>query len=95
MIEAPVPTQAAGLFQKAHGKIVMLQRLDAQLAELLTQRKNVQAELNAMQSQINNEFFRLVNDSQELPGRILNETAPAGLDEQDDSDRVQLVDSNN
>ena len=40
---------AVGLFQKAHGKMVMLQRLDAQLGSLLEQRRKIQDELSSVQ----------------------------------------------
>jgi predicted nucleic acid-binding Zn-ribbon protein len=73
MSEAQIPTQAAGLFQKAHGKIVLLQRLDSQVASLLTQRRSVQDELNNVQSEINEEFDRLMHQSDELPAKILAE----------------------
>ena len=71
MSDVQAPTQAAGLFQKAHGKIVMLQRLDAQIASMLNQRRRVQEELNNVQSEINGEFDRLMHQSDELPAKIL------------------------
>src|SRR4051812_220876 len=66
-----VSSQAAGLFQKAHGKIVMLQRLDAQLASLLEQRKRLQDDLASVQGSINEEFDRLMRQADEAPNRIL------------------------
>lgn len=66
---------AVGLFQKAHGKMVMLQRLDAQLASLLEQRRKIQDELSAVQSQINDEFDRVMRQAEETPARILTEIA--------------------
>src|SRR6266545_5324257 len=68
-----VSSQAAGLFQKAHGKIVMLQRLDAQLASLLEQRRRLQDDLASAQAQINEEFDRLMRQADEAPNRILAE----------------------
>ena len=73
MTETSTQAAAAGLFQKAHGKIVMLQRLDAQLASLLTQRRRVQEELNDVHAEINGEFNRLMHESDELPARMLAE----------------------
>ena len=70
-----VSSQAAGLFQKAHGKIVMLQRLDAQLASLLEQRKRLQDDLASVQASINEEFDRLMRQADEAPNRILAEIA--------------------
>jgi hypothetical protein len=66
---------AVGLFQKAHGKMVMLQRLDAQLASLLEQRRKIQDELSAVQNQINDEFDRVMRQAEETPARILTEIA--------------------
>ena len=66
---------AVGLFQKAHGKMVMLQRLDAQLASLLEQRRKIQDELSAVQSHINDEFDRVMRAAEETPARILTEIA--------------------
>jgi hypothetical protein len=49
----------ASLFQKAHQKIVLLQRLDEQLAGLLEQRRKMQDELRGVQALLNDEFDRL------------------------------------
>lgn len=59
------PTVA--LFQKAHAKMITLQRVDEQLQNLLAQRKTLQDELRAIQSQINDEFDRLLNVDEALP----------------------------
>ena len=66
---------AVGLFQKAHGKMVMLQRLDAQLTSLLEQRRKIQDELSSVQNQINDEFDRVMRQAEETPARILTEIA--------------------
>src|SRR3954470_17365775 len=57
------PTVA--LFQKAHAKMITLQRVDEQLQNLLAQRKTLQDELRGIQSQINDEFDRLLNAGDE------------------------------
>ena len=66
---------AVGLFQKAHGKMAMLQRLDAQLGSLLEQRRKIQDELSTIQNQINDEFDRVMRQAEETPARILTEIA--------------------
>ena len=66
---------AVALFQKVHGKMVMLQRLDAQLAGLIDQRRKVQAEISGLQGQINEEIDRQLRQADELPARILGEIA--------------------
>ena len=71
--EATAP--AVALFQKVHGKMVMLQRLDAQLAGLIEQRRKVQAEIQGLQGQINEEIDRQLRQADELPARILSEIA--------------------
>jgi hypothetical protein len=66
---------AVALFQKVHGKMVMLQRLDAQLAGLIEQRRKVQSEIQGLQGQINEEIDRQLRQADELPARILGEIA--------------------
>jgi|SRR5687767_1007699 hypothetical protein len=66
---------AVALFQRVHGKMVMLQRLDAQLAGLIEQRRKVQQEIGALQSQINDEIDRQLRQADELPAKILGEIA--------------------
>ena len=70
-----VSSPAVALFQKVHGKMVMLQRLDAQLAGLIEQRRKVQAEIQGLQGQINEEIDRQLRQADELPARILGEIA--------------------
>jgi hypothetical protein len=70
-----VNSAVAALFQKAQGKMVMLQRLDAQLASLLEQRRKIQDELTAVQIQVNDEFDRVLRQAEETPSRILAEIA--------------------
>src|SRR5438552_3794106 len=50
---------AIPLFQKAHARMVTLQRLDEQLVTLLEQRKRIVDELRSVQGQINEEFERV------------------------------------
>src|SRR5438067_11671119 len=63
------PTVA--LFQKAHAKLVTLQRVDEQLGGLLEQRRKLQDELRGVQALINEEFDRVMKDSQEAPARMI------------------------
>jgi len=70
------PTVA--LFQKAHAKLITLQRVDEQLQNLLGQRKTLQDELRTIQSQINDEFDRLLNGADEpLPKLNADVKAPS------------------
>jgi hypothetical protein len=67
------PTSAtAMLFQKAHAKIVTLQRVDEQLQSLLEQRKRLQDELRGVQALINDEFNRVTEQPEKTADRILN-----------------------
>lgn len=63
----PVPAQntstAVALFQKAHGRMTTLQRIDEQIAALADQRRKIQEELKAVQALINEEFDRVVRTS--------------------------------
>src|ERR1700709_2645192 len=49
------------LFQKAHQKIVTLERLDEQLQQILSKRNELQDELRSIQAQINEEFDQRIN----------------------------------
>jgi len=63
------------LFQKAHGRMVMLQRVDEQLAGLLDQRRKIQDELRSVQTQINEEFDRVMKQADAAPARLLSQIA--------------------
>ena len=67
---APSPTVA--LFQKAHAKIVTLQRVEEQLNNLLEQRKKLQEELRGVQGQINDEINRVVQQAEDTSERVHN-----------------------
>ena len=65
---APAHTSpTAALFQKAHAKLITLQRIDEQLNGILDQRRKLQDELRDVQGQINEEFDRVIKDAQEAP----------------------------
>ena len=76
-ISAPVPSTstAVSLFQKAHGRMTTLQRIDEQIVALLDQRRKIQEELRAVQALINEEFDRVVRTGPEVPGRMLGHIA--------------------
>lgn len=66
-----VPTPATvSLFQKAHAKIVTLQRIDEQIFALLEQRRKLQDELRGVQALINEEFDRVIEASQEATRQL-------------------------
>ena len=73
MTQADTASPAVALFQKVHGKMVMLQRLDAQLAVLIEQRRKVQHEISGLQGQINEEIERQLRHADELPAKILSD----------------------
>ena len=60
----------AALFQKAHAKLVTLQRIDEQLNGILDQRRKLQDELRDVQGQINDEFDRVIRDAQQATPRL-------------------------
>ena len=62
-----VSPSTVALFQKAHAKMVTLQRVDDQLVALTDQRKKLQEELRTLQTQINDEFNRLVLQPADAP----------------------------
>ena len=68
------PTVA--LFQKAHAKMITLQRVDEQVQSLLDQRKKLHDELRGIQTQINDEFDRLLGGDEPLPKLNADTKAP-------------------
>ena len=79
---APASTSpTVALFQKAHAKMVTLQRVDEQLQSLLEQRKRLQDELRGVQALINEEFERVMRDAEDGPARMIAqyEEAAAGV----------------
>jgi hypothetical protein len=69
------PSPAAALFQKAHAKMVTLQRLDEQLAAMFEQRKKLQDELRCVQLMINEEFERIMHAAREGEARFMSQYA--------------------
>lgn len=53
-------TRFVAMFQKAHSQIAALQRVDEQIAGLMEQRRKTTDELRAIQTQINQEFHRVL-----------------------------------
>ena len=76
MSDTQAPSQAAALFQKAHGRIVLLQRVEAQIAALQTQKRRILAELTEAQTEINDEFVRLMGHGEELPDAEFADVSP-------------------
>jgi hypothetical protein len=75
-----IPADAAPyvlLFQKAHQKIVLLERLDEQVVQLLGKRQELQEELRSVQAQINMELEQRIKASGEAPARLLGAIAGA------------------
>ena len=70
--DTPV-SPAVPLFQKAHARMVTLQRVDEQLVALLQQRSRLQEELHQVQQQINDEFERVTKIDEEAPATIISQ----------------------
>lgn len=71
---------AVSLFQKAHGRMTTLQRIDEQLNALLDQRRKIQEELRTIQQLINEEFDRVTKQSGGTPNRVLSRIADSARD---------------
>jgi hypothetical protein len=71
---------AVSLFQKAHGRMTTLQRIDEQVAALLDQRRKIQEELRTIQQLINEEFDRVTRQSSGAGSRALSRIADAARD---------------
>jgi uncharacterized protein YlxW (UPF0749 family) len=67
--------QYVQLFQKAHQKIVTLDRLEEQVAQLLAKREELQDELKELQAQINEELEMRIRAGIESPARALSAIA--------------------
>ena len=65
------------LFEKAQAEMKTMADIDAQIGELLKQRRGVQGELLQAQTRINEEFGRLMRESDELPAKVLAEICGA------------------
>src|SRR5258708_1766431 len=61
---------AVTLFQRAHGRMTTLQRIDDQIAALMDQRKKVLDELRQVQVQINEEFDRVMRTNVDGAGQL-------------------------
>jgi len=66
---AAVP--AVPLFQRAHARMVLLQKIDEQLVTLLQQRNKVLDELRDVQHRINAEFERVTAMDENAPAKII------------------------
>jgi hypothetical protein len=64
------------LFQKAHQKIVMLERLEEQFQQIITKRQELQDELRSIQSQLNEEFESRIKAPAEPSMRPVVSIAP-------------------
>jgi hypothetical protein len=64
------------LFQKAHQKIVMLERLEEQFQQIITKRQELQDELRSIQSQLNEEFESRIKTPGESHMRPVVSTSP-------------------
>ena len=69
-------TRFVALFQKAHGHIAALRRLDDQIAALFDQRRKSLEDLRAVQASINNEFDRVLELERVIPADMLSNTDP-------------------
>ena len=65
------------LFQKAHQKIVMMERLDEQIEQILAKRQELQDELKEVQTLINIELEQRIKASGEAPAKLLGAIAGA------------------
>lgn len=70
-------TRFVAMFQKAHSQIAALQRVDEQIAGLMEQRRKATDELRVIQTQINQEFQRVL----EVNRVSSPETRPSEIEE--------------
>ena len=65
------------LFQKAHQKIVLMERLDEQIQQIIAKRQELQDELKEVQTLINIELEQRIKASGEAPAKLLSAIAGA------------------
>jgi hypothetical protein len=58
------------LFQKAHQRIVMLERLEEQVQQILSKRQELQDELRSIQAQLNEEFDTRIRTNPTMAGEM-------------------------
>jgi hypothetical protein len=63
-------TRFVAMFQKAHSQIAGLQRVDEQIATLMEQRRKATDELRTIQTQINQEFKRVLDVNRTAPAEV-------------------------
>jgi hypothetical protein len=61
---------AVSLFQRAHQRMQLIQRIDVQVANLMEQRQKVQDELRTIQLEINEEIDKVARVGDPTAGRI-------------------------
>src|SRR5688500_20128763 len=71
-------SHAVQLFQDAYQKMVMLKRVDEQMAQLVQRRRTLMDDLRSVQSQINDEFDKMFKSGQEIPERLRGLAGLAG-----------------
>ena len=70
-------SHAVQLFQDAHQKMVMLKRVEEQMAQLVQRKASLMDELRSVQGQINDEFDKMFQNGQEVPARLKGFAAAA------------------
>jgi len=65
-------TKLVSLFQKAHGTITAVQRLDEQIASLFDQRRKALEDVRVLRGQINEEFERVLELGRVVPSDALS-----------------------
>jgi len=68
--DTAVQPAAVSLFQRAHQRMQLIQRIDVQVASLMEQRQKVQDELRTIQLEINEEIDKVARVSDVGAGRI-------------------------
>jgi hypothetical protein len=70
-------SHAVQLFQDAHQKMVMLKRVEEQMAQLVQRKSSLMDELRSVQGQINDEFDKMFQNGQDVPARLKGFAAAA------------------
>jgi len=74
--DQPANSPLAQVFQDAYQKAVLIKRLDDQIVQIVQRRKQLCDELKSIQSQLNDEFTRLVDTE---PPAIGDSPSPRGV----------------
>ncbi|HEX8525253.1 MAG TPA: hypothetical protein VF669_23580 [Tepidisphaeraceae bacterium] len=82
----------AAMFQKAYAQAVMIQGIDEQINAMLEQREKLENEIHQMQTQLNDEFERMLSAAKRARLRLKAQISqPSPHDEQMENIKLEVT----